>query len=326
MLRRINTLFIVLAIWSQCLVPAFPSVAGGADPNLFFLSSGPNSGSSFGNVDTSPSGGDWTSPSSAGASDDTYTTWSWGSPARSKYLASTNFSFSIPAGATIDGIVVDVERKCDIASKAIDNAVYLTKNGTVAVGSNKAKFFPAYPTTDTYTTYGTSSDLWGTTWTAEEINSANFGLLFQSIPDTDAAFTVSVDHIRITVYYTLTPTITVSTSSLSDFGTVIAGASSSQSSYTVSGVNLTANIAVTAPTDFQVSTTSGSGFTSSVTLTQSGGTVSTTTIYSRFSPGSAGAKSGNITHTSTGATTKNVAVTGTGLVANSGKGFFRLFP
>ncbi len=112
----------------------------------------------------------------------------------------------------------------------------------------------------------------------------------------------------------LPPTITV-TGTLSDFGIVGVGATSSSQSYTVSGSYLTADITITAPTDFQVSTSSNSGFGSSVTLTQSGGSVGNTTIYARFAPGSTGAKSGNITHTSSGATTQNQAVSGTAISA-----------
>lgn len=110
------------------------------------------------------------------------------------------------------------------------------------------------------------------------------------------------------------PAITISTTSLSDFGNVVNGSNSSEANYTVSGTSLTADIDVTAPTGFQVSTTSGSGFASSLSLTQTGGTVSNTTIYVRFAPGTAsGAFSGNVTNASTGATTKNVAVTGNAL-------------
>jgi|GEM_PF-4891246 len=108
-----------------------------------------------------------------------------------------------------------------------------------------------------------------------------------------------------------TPTITVSTTSLSDFGSLQVGANSTPQTYTISGSNLIANIAVEAPSGFQVSTNSSSGFGSSLTLTQSGGTVSSTTIYARFSPTSTGFQSGNIAHTSTGATNKSVSVSGT---------------
>ncbi len=110
------------------------------------------------------------------------------------------------------------------------------------------------------------------------------------------------------------PTISV-TGSLADFGLVGVGGSSAEQNYSVAGANLQGDILITAPADFQVSTTSGSGFGPSVTLTQSGGMVSNTTIYVRFSPGSIGAKSGNISHASLNATTVNNAVSGTGISA-----------
>jgi hypothetical protein len=111
----------------------------------------------------------------------------------------------------------------------------------------------------------------------------------------------------------LTASISVSTSSLPDFGSVQVGNSSTSQSYTVSGSNLTASITVTAPAGFQVSL-NNSSFSGSVTLIQSGGTVPATLVYVRFSPSSAGTQTGNITHTSTGATTKNVGVSGTGVL------------
>lgn len=111
---------------------------------------------------------------------------------------------------------------------------------------------------------------------------------------------------------TATPTITVSTTSLSSFGNVEVGQNSAPQSYTVSGSNLSANISIQAPTGFRISLNSTSGFTNTLNLTQSGGSVPTTTIYARFSPQTSGAQIGSISHTSSGATTKNISVSGTG--------------
>jgi PKD repeat protein len=93
--------------------------------------------------------------------------------------------------------------------------------------------------------------------------------------------------------------------------TSCAGTASSEQSFSISGTGLTANISITPPTGYEVSTTSGSGFNSSVTLTPSLGTVSATTIYARLTNSASGTPSGNITCTSTGATTKNVTASGT---------------
>jgi hypothetical protein len=110
---------------------------------------------------------------------------------------------------------------------------------------------------------------------------------------------------------TATPTITITGTPLSAFGSV-AGTPSAAQSYTVAGSNLTGDITITPPADFQVSLSSGSGWTSSsLTLPRSGGSVAATPIYVRFSRATAGSSGGNITHTSGGATAQNVVVSGT---------------
>ena len=91
------------------------------------------------------------------------------------------------------------------------------------------------------------------------------------------------------------------------------GSTSAEQIYTVSATGLTSNLLITAPANFEVSTTSGSGFGSSLTLTPVSGTVAITTIYVRFAPASGGAKSGIITNASTFATTQNVTLSGTGV-------------
>jgi CSLREA domain-containing protein len=120
----------------------------------------------------------------------------------------------------------------------------------------------------------------------------------------------------IGAYEAIVPIISVTGGPL-NFADTLVGAFSAEQTYTVSGMNLTGDVTVTAPAEFQVSTTSGSGFGASVMLTQSGGTVATTTIYARFAPSSAGPKSGNITNESAGAATQTVGVSGTGALAGT---------
>ncbi len=122
----------------------------------------------------------------------------------------------------------------------------------------------------------------------------------------------------VTQSFTLTvnagaATIVVTPTSLTDFGTVTVGTQSASRSYTVSGSNLTANITVNAPSHFQVSLDNVT-FSSSVAVMQTGGTASAT-VFVRFAPTSAGAKTGNVANASTGATSQNVAVTGTAQAA-----------
>ncbi|MGQ9806442.1 MAG: hypothetical protein ACUVRP_10265 [Chlorobiales bacterium] len=124
----------------------------------------------------------------------------------------------------------------------------------------------------------------------------------------------ALDNIFVTGTPVAGPNIIVSTSSLPSFGNIEVSSSSASQTYTVSGDDLTGDVTITAPAQFQVSTDNVS-FSSSVVLTQSGGNVvgEPVTIYARFSPSSVGAASGNITHSSPSATTQNVAVSGTGV-------------
>ncbi|MFZ4483509.1 MAG: hypothetical protein ACOYOL_05955 [Chthoniobacterales bacterium] len=107
-----------------------------------------------------------------------------------------------------------------------------------------------------------------------------------------------------------TPTLTANPTTLSGYATTTGTASTAQT-FTVSGSNLTADATITAPASFEVST-DGTTFSPSVSLTQSGGTIPLSTIYVRIAASAgAGSPSGNVTVASTGATTQNVAVSGT---------------
>ena len=123
-----------------------------------------------------------------------------------RYAKVTAFGFSIPSGATIDGIVVEVKRRASHNSGTTyvkDTTVKLVKAGTV-VGSNNADTVTNWPTTLTFVTYGGSSDLWGTTWTDTDINDATFGFVISATMTEGAKVFSSarIDVIKITVYYT----------------------------------------------------------------------------------------------------------------------------
>ena len=89
------------------------------------------------------------------------------------------------------------------------------------------------------------------------------------------------------------------------------GIVSANQSFTVSATSISSNITVTAPTGFELSETAGTGFSGSVTLNQSGGTVATTTIYVRITASASGSPSGNITFVASGSGTKNLSANGT---------------
>jgi hypothetical protein len=110
-------------------------------------------------------------------------------------------------------------------------------------------------------------------------------------------------------------TITTSTTALSGFTYAEGSGPSAQQSFNLSGSNLTSGIIVTPPaSNFEISINSGTAFsplTTPFTISQSGGSVATTTIYVRLKSGIiAGSYTGNITLTTTGST-KAIALTGT---------------
>lgn len=137
-----------------------------------------------------------------------------------------------------------------------------------------------------------------------------FGLSWITTDATSADNGVSIDDFYITANGTSTPTITVS-SAITGLDYIAGSGPSAPKSFTVSGANLTSNINVAAPANFEISTALNGTYTSSLTLTPTSGTVASTTLYARLASGLAvGSYSGNITASSTGATNKTIAVSG----------------
>ena len=124
-------------------------------------------------------------------------------------------------------------------------------------------------------------------------------------------------HITDTISISNAATIAVNASdalSLCGFSQSI-GAPSASQTYTVSASNLTNDLVITPPANFEVSSNNTTWFGSSTPLviSPSAGIINTTTIYIRLNATVAGSFSGNIINASTGATSVNVAVTGTAI-------------
>ncbi len=106
-----------------------------------------------------------------------------------------------------------------------------------------------------------------------------------------------------------------------DFENVYPGYTSRIQRYTVEGVSLSDNITISAPTGYEIATNCTGSYGSSLTLTESGGSVSETTIYVRFAPNSYSTFIGNISHTS-GAVTENIAVNEANAPTNKPSGYY----
>ena len=88
------------------------------------------------------------------------------------------------------------------------------------------------------------------------------------------------------------------------------GSPSTSQSFTVDGSNLSANIALTAPAGFEISTAPAGTYSNSLSLTPTAGNVALTTVYARLAATATGTPAGSIT-VSSGTTTKTVALSGT---------------
>lgn len=126
----------------------------------------------------------WSNPTNALADDGIFASAvSVGSgSATTHYLDVTNFGFSIPSNATVQGIQVDIERKsstassvCGATNTACDNSIVII-NSSGTLGSTNKATTTVWPTTEAFASYGGSADLWSAAWAPSDINSSNFGV------------------------------------------------------------------------------------------------------------------------------------------------------
>jgi hypothetical protein len=168
---------------------------------------------SYADVNDPASGTDGPNGTGTGADDNSIGTVSWSNPGNvtaedgsdasagqgtSHYLKATNFGFSIPSGSSVDGITVEVKKRADAGVGPVtDNAARIVKGGTI--GSTDRSQGGNWPTSDTYATYGGSSDLWGESWSASDINASNFGFALSASVGTSSI--ANIDYVRVTVKY-----------------------------------------------------------------------------------------------------------------------------
>ena len=169
-----------------------------------------------------------TQPVGTGADDSSVGTKTWSNPSNittttsqsfitstssgvfSHYLKATNFNFSIPTDATIDGIEIVVHTQIDpLPNIAPDDYVAKLVIGGSVVGNNLASG-TQLSNGQTSITYGGATELWGTSPTYSDINNSNFGFVFQIELNGGGKFQPSSMYVgnsgnygvEVTVYYT----------------------------------------------------------------------------------------------------------------------------
>lgn len=230
-------------------------------PGIYTVAASPTT---CANVSWAGSTRSWSNPTRAISSNNSYATASIDG-ATTRFLRCTGYNFDIPAGAIINGIAVNVERKSDSTSNggSRDAAMRLVKAWTI--GTTDRSTATMYTTTDVIEAHGGAADLWGTTWTAVNINAPSFGAAFAATKASRAgpAHTVSVDHMPISVTFTITALdhyeLSLQTSSITCLP---------------STVSVTACADNSSPCNNRYTAASGS----SATLSTSAGTLAATTV------------------------------------------------
>jgi hypothetical protein len=163
---------------------------------------GPKGGGTFGTTTLSGSSNNWVNPGNVAASDGLYATFgnlpiAVGS--HTNYLIISNFGFSVPAGAIINGISVDVQRS-DPNRQTGDYSIKILQGGSV--GGTEHSSGTIWPATDQYQTYGAPSDLWGLSWTPAQINDPGFGVAIAAQRLLNSTSTGGqINYVQVTVYY-----------------------------------------------------------------------------------------------------------------------------
>ena len=257
------------------------------------------------------------------------TSWSWNSNCGGTFNPASSSSTTWTAPTGYSGtcqISVVATNVCGSSSQNTKTVTINPKPGTPTISGNSEVFigktlqFNATATGNP-TSWSWSSGCGGTfnpqnasstTWTAPSSYSGNCQI---SVTATNSCGTSALGTKSVTVKKN-DPTLTLSTQSLQDFGSIPVNSHSVAQQYTVSGGNLSSDLLITATGGFEVSKDNTS-FTISLTLSQSNGNIPTTTIYARFSPTASGLHSGFIMHESSGIS-KDISMRGTGSITLPG--------
>lgn len=162
-------------------------------------SEGPNSPSANAE-DTSVGNQSWVNPGNVYASDGQQASASSlsNTPNGTYYIKATGFGFTIPTGATIDGVTAAIEKASSRNNRVFDLSVKLVVGGVIG-GTEKASA-SSWATSDTTVQYGGVADLWGLTPSDTDVNGTDFGIAVAAYSsDQEDA---SIDHITLTVEYT----------------------------------------------------------------------------------------------------------------------------
>lgn len=123
----------------------------------------------------------------------------------SRHLYASDYGFSVPSGATIDGIEVSFNYSVNTAvtpTNTLRNIICMLMKGGASVGIDHSSSSFYYNTSTGVVNLGSSSDLWGTSLNAADVNSTNFGFDLKLNASVLNSFFKITNGILIRVYYT----------------------------------------------------------------------------------------------------------------------------
>ena len=153
--------------------------------------------------DTSYGEEPWVNPGNVAASDNSRAVADLNDWEESNYLKCTNYGFTIPSDAIINGIEVNIEHQREGRSIR-DTEVKLVKAGVVQNVEDKAITGTNWSRNmDEIITYGGATALWSNTWAPAHVNAPDFGVVLAAIKAQTAGGhnEARVDHIQITIHY-----------------------------------------------------------------------------------------------------------------------------
>ena len=135
----------------------------------------------------------------------------YGSNSVSSSLYARDFGLGIPAGATIKGITVQIKRSAT-GTHVKDLVLFLVKVGAIGSGLKGTAVQTQY--TDDYSkqgywptggyttaTYGSATNMWGTTLAPANLNAPSFGVYLAVANWTAGGATARIDAVTLTVNY-----------------------------------------------------------------------------------------------------------------------------
>ena len=201
---------------------------------------------------SSASGASWTSPNNVTSNDGNEASDSISHASYSAYLVVSFPGAGIDAGDEIDGIEVTIRRR--------SSSVYLaTHDVSLPAGTSKGPG-ATWSSSEVAETWGSSSDLWGTTWTPADFNSP-FSVQFRVYNPAWGSVTAYVDYVSVTIHHH--PGLAEKTGS--DTGTISGTGAASVAATVTASDSDTVGVTETAQVDVVVSVSAADSATISGT-------------------------------------------------------------